>query len=280
MPSRKDEKERSELMSRLLACPEAQAVIPQKKISTTIYHMAYEPSYGSLDIHFYTRCNLKCRACYTRYELEDFSLLDDPTGQISHKPEAEPPQRFLNLDEVKNLLKGLDIKYVILVGTEPALDPALPEVTRMLKEDFGSHIILLTNGIKLTDMTHIDEVILSIKAIDDDIHKDYTGRSNQKVLDNCYRISRMGKKLQIETVLIPGYLGAYDVERVAKYVANINPEIPLRIDAYFSVSGCPWPDATNKEVKKAAELARKYLRHISYLTLDMKRIGDKAVRIF
>ncbi len=267
-------------MTRLLAYPETRVVIPSRKITTTVYHMAYEPSYGSLDIHFYTRCNLKCRACYTRFELEDFSLLDDPTGQMMHKNEVTPPQKFLTLDGVKTLLEGLDIRNVILVGTEAALDPALPKVARMLKEDFGAYNILLTNGVMLTDMTHIDEVILSIKAMDDDIHKEYTGRSNQKVLDNCNRIYSMGKKLQIETVLIPGYIGACDVERVAKFVASINPEIPLRIDAYFSVSGCPWPDATNEEVEKAAELARKHLRHVSYLTLDMKRIGDKAVRIF
>jgi pyruvate-formate lyase-activating enzyme len=275
-----DEKERNEFMNRLLAYQETLAVVPANEMTTTIYHMAYEPSFGSLDIHFYTRCNLKCRACYTRFELEDFSLLDDPTGNMMHKTEVEPPQKFLTLDEVKNLLEGLDIRNVILVGTEPALDSALPKVTRMLKEDFGANNILLTNGFKLTDMTHIDEVILSIKAIDDDIHKDYTGRSNQKTLDNCNRIFRMGKKLQVETVLIPGYIDAYEVERVARFVANIDPGIPLRIDAYFSVSGCLWPDATNEEVEKAAELARKYLKHVNCLTLDMKRVGEKAVRIF
>lgn len=267
-------------MSQLLVYQETQTEIPSRKITTTIYHMAYEPSYGSLDIHFYTRCNLKCRACYARYELEDFSLLDDPTGQMRHKTEVGPPEKFLTLDEVKNLLKGLDIRNVILVGTEPALDPALPEVTRMLKEDFGAYNILLTNGVKLTDMTHIDEVILSIKAMNDDIHEDYTGCSNQKILDNCDRIYRMGKKLQIETVIIPGFIGAYEVERVARFIAGIDSRIPLRIDAYFSVSGCPWPDATNEEVERATELARKHLKHVSYLTLDMKRIGDKALRIY
>ena len=249
------------------------------RLLTTVYHMAYEPSYGSLDIHFYTHCNLKCRACYARYELDDFSLLDDPTSRMINKSRVAPPENFLSLEEVKEHLRGLDIKYVILVGTEPSIDPALPEVTRMLKEDFGAYNMLLTNGMKLTDMTHIDEVMLSLKTLDEDIHLDYTGRSNQKVLDNLKKIYRMGKKLQVETVLIPGYIDEYQIEKVARFIAGIDPEIPYRIDAYFKVPGCHWPDAGNEEVERAAELARKHLRHVSYLTLDMKRIGDKAVRI-
>ena len=266
-------------MCQPIFCEDILEILPPAKIDTTIYHMAYEPSYGSLDIHFWTRCNLKCHACYARYELDDFSLLDDPTGQMINKTEVKPPDKFLSLEEVKEHLKGLDIKYVILVGTEPSIDPALPEVTRMLKEDFGAYNMLLTNGVKLTDMTNIDEVMLSIKALDDDIHKDYTGRSNKKVLENLKKIYDMGKKLQVETVLIPGYIDACEVERVARHIACIDPEIPYRIDAYFKVPNCPWPSATSEEVERAAELAGKHLKNVTCLTLDMKRIGDKAVRI-
>ena len=246
---------------------------------TTVYHMAYEPSYGSLDIHFWTHCNLQCRACYANYELNDFSLLDDPTGEMVHKTRVEPPQEFLSLEEVREHLSGLDIKYVILVGTEPSIDPSLPQVTRMLKEDFSAYNMLLTNGVKLTDMTDVDEVMFSIKAMDEDIHKAYTGRSNGKVLENLKKIYETGKKLQVETVLIPGLIDEYEVEKVAKFIADIDPEIPYRIDAYFKVPDCPWEDAGNEEVERAAELARKHLKNVSCLTLDMKRIGDKALRI-
>ena len=132
--------------------------VVKPKTPTTVYHMAYEPSYGSLDIHFWTHCNLKCRACYAQYELDDFSLLDDPTDRMINKSRVKPPEHFLSLEEVREHLKGLDIKYVILVGTEPSIDPALPEVTRMLKEDFGAYNMLLTNGVKLTDMRSISLV--------------------------------------------------------------------------------------------------------------------------
>jgi len=183
------------------------------------------------------------------------------------------------LEEVKERLKGLDIKYVILVGTEPSIDPSLPKVTRMLKEYFGAYNMLLTNGVKLTDMTDVDEVMFSLKALDEDIYRTYTGRSNRKVLENLKKIYDTGMKLQVETVLIPGLIDEYEVERIAHFIAGIDPEIPYRIDAYFKVPDCPWEDAGNEEVERAASLARKHLKHVSCLTLDMKRLGDKALRI-
>lgn len=246
---------------------------------TTVYHMAYEPSYGSLDIHFYTRCNLNCQACYAKYELDDFNLLDSPVAGIAKKKKASPPKNFLTIKEVKEYLKDISIRYAIFIGTEPSLDPMMPKVAKIMKEDFSAYNLLLTNGVKLANMDYIDEVILSVKALDDGIHKQYTGRSNKEVLANLKTIHRMGKKLQVETVLIPGFIDEHQVEKLAEFVAAIDPKMPFRIDAYFHVPDCPWEDASNESVERATKLAKKHLSKVNCLTLDMKRIGDKAVRI-
>lgn len=245
-----------------------------------VYHIAYEPTFKSVDIHIWTTCNLGCRACYTKYEKLDFGLIDDPVSEIATKLPDSPPTHFLSFEEVMELLKGLEIKYAIFMGTEAALDPELPTLARALREGFHSHNILLTNGLKLTDMEHIDEVIFSIKAYSEDIHQDYTGRSNKKILANFAKIHESGKKIQTEVVLIPDCVDAEEVERVAKFVASVDKDITLRVDAYFPVTGCPWRAATKEEVKEAARLARKHLNNVTCLTLDMKRIGEKAVRIF
>ena len=245
-----------------------------------VYHIAYEPSYNSLDIHFWTKCNLDCKGCYTNYEKLDFGLLDDPVGDIATRPLESEPTRFLSLDEVMEHLKGLKIKYAVFMGTEAALDPQLPALAKALHQDFHSNNIMLTNGVKLTDMEHIDEIICSIKAYSEDIHRQYTGRSNRKILENFASIYRSGKKLQAETVFIPDCIDASEVERVARFVAGIDRSIPLRVDAYFPIPGCPWRAANKDEVEEAARLARKHLDNVNVLTLDLKRVGDKAVRIF
>jgi len=245
-----------------------------------VYHIAYEPSYKSLDIHFWTKCNLSCRGCYCQYEKYDFSLIDDPVGRIATKPLEAPPTRFLSFEEVMEHIKGLEIKYAIFFGTEAALDPELPMLARALHQQFHSYNILLTNGLKLTDMEHIDEVIFSIKAYSDEIHRDYTGRSNKKILANFAKIYQSVKKTQAEVVIIPDYIDAQEVERVAKFIAGVDKDITLRVDAYFPVPGCPWRAATKEEVEEAAELARRHLNNVTCLTLEMERIGDKAVKVF
>lgn len=245
-----------------------------------VYHIAYEPSYKSLDIHFWTKCNLSCRGCYTNYEKLDFGLMDDPVAEIAGKPLETEPESFLSFEEVMERIKGLEIKYAVFMGTEAALDSEMPVLARALHENSSSYNIMLTNGVKLADMEHIDEIIFSIKAYTDEIHQEYTGRSNKKVLENFKKIWRSGKKLQAETVLIPGYIDAGEVERVAEFIAGVDKSITFRIDAYFPVPGCPWRAATKEEVEEASRLAKKYLDNVNILTLDLKRLGDKAVRIF
>ncbi len=245
-----------------------------------VYHIAYEPTFKSIDIHLWTECNLGCHACYTNYEKLDFGLLDDPIGRVATKSLESPPASFLSLKEVMKLLKGMDIKRVIFMGTEPTLDPELPLLAEELHHEFNCYNIILTNGLKLINLEHIDEVIFSIKAYSDGLHRDYTGKSNKRILNNFIAIYESGKNLQAETVLIPGYIDASEVELIAMFVASIDKNIPFRIDAYFPAGNNPWRAATTEEVKVAAELARKHLNKVSCLTLDMKRLGDKPVRIF
>ena len=139
---------------------------------------------------------------------------------------------------------------------------------------------MLTNGLKLADMSDIDEVIFSIKAVSPDMHRAYTGKDNAAILDNLRKLAGSGKTMQAETVLIPGLIEATEIEQIAKFISGIDRNITLRIDAYFPAGYNPWRAATAAEVEAAAVLARKHLNRISCLTLDMKRTGDKPLRLF
>jgi pyruvate formate lyase activating enzyme len=245
-----------------------------------VYHVVYEPSFKSADIHFWTKCTLACRSCYTRYETLDFGLFDDPIASIECKPAQKPPANFLNLNEVLDLLKGREVDRVIFMGTEAALDPEMPKLAKALHDEFHSYNVMLTNGLKLADMSDIDEVIFSIKAVSPDMHRAYTGKDNAAILDNLRKLAGSGKTMQAETVLIPGLIEATEIEQIAKFISGIDRNITLRIDAYFPAGDNPWRAATAAEVEAAAVLARKHLNRISCLTLDMKRTGDKPLRLF
>jgi pyruvate formate lyase activating enzyme len=245
-----------------------------------VYHVVYEPSFHSVDIHFWTKCTLACRACYTRYETLDFGLFDDPIAHIACKSPEAAPTKFLPLAGVLALLKGKQVERAIFIGTEAALDPEMPALAKDLHDEFHSYNVMLTNGLKLADMSDVDEVIFSLKAVTHSVHEEYTGRDNAQILRNFEALALSGKKMQAETVLIPGLIEAEEIERVAKFIGGIDRRITLRIDAYFPVGDNPWRAATADEVEQAAALARKHLDKISCLTLDMKRTGDKPLRLF
>jgi len=246
-----------------------------------IYHIAYEPTYKSIDFHIYEPCNLSCRGCYVNFETSDFGLMDDPVEEMKTKERAKSPTTFLTYEEVIAKIKDLDIKYAVFMGTEAVLDPELPRLCKYLKEEKGAYILVLTNAVALaSDMTYIDEFIVSLKAIDPRIHKYYTGVDNQIIKENFRVIHASGKKIQAECVLIPGLVGKEEVARIAEFVGSVDANIMLRIDAYFPVPGCPWEAASNQEVEEAAEMAKRYVKNVNCLMLDMKRIGEKAVKIF
>lgn len=244
-----------------------------------IFHITYEPTYRTLDLHFW-KCNLNCRGCYKNYEIYDLGLIDNAIEKMATKSLAQEPERFLSYDEVIRLTEELEIKYAIFMGTEAAIDPELPRLARALHNRHDSYNILLTNGLKLTDMTDIDEIIFSLKAFSDDIHREYTGKSNKKILINFKKIYDTGKKLQAETVLIPKYIDSKEVGELAGFVGGIDKDLTFRVIGYFPVPGCPWRAATGEDVEKAAELARKHLNNVTCMTSEMKGDNWKPKRIY
>lgn len=120
-----------------------------------------------------------------------------------------------------------------------------------------------------------DKVKVSIKAYREDVHRSYTGKSNRDVLRNFREIyDHASAKLTSETVLIPGLVDLDEVERIAEFVASIDPTIPLRINAYRPVApGTPWRSPTREEVLRAANVARKHLNNAELLSGEEATIG-------
>jgi len=222
---------------------------------------------------------LGCRACYTRYESLDFGLFDDPIAHIAAQPLQEPPGRFFTLEEVTAAVEPLKVERAIFMGTEPALDPEMPLLAALLHHRFSSYNVMLTNALHLADLSDVDEVIVSLKTVNPELHRDYTGRDNAAILNNFVTLYRSGRKMQAETVLIPGYIDAEEIEKTARFIAALSPDITLRIDAYFPVGDNPWPAAGRQVVEEAARLARRHLAKVNCLTLDLKREGEKPQRI-
>lgn len=226
-------------------------------IKTKVYHISFHAAHN-LSCLFFWGCNFYCKGCLRRVEPLDCHFSE------TKSPKPFSPT-FLTLDEITNVLKRVKPKIVVFEGWEPTFDQNLSEITKKLHHELGTWNYLLTNGYFLPEFEGIDEVKVSIKAISLEIHQEYTGKSNKRVLENFQKLYQSKIKLSAETVLIPGFMDKEEVGKIAKFIASIDKEIPLRIDAYWPISSKRWRAPTAKEMKEAVEEAKSYLINVSFL---------------
>lgn len=101
-----------------------------------------------------------------------------------------------------------------------------------------------------------------LKAFDESVHLGLTGVSNLRTLENfsraAQRISVHSKPplLVASTLLVPGYVGADQVGKIAAFIAALNPHIPYALLAFapnFYMADLPYtPSQQVQEAETAA----------------------------
>jgi pyruvate formate lyase activating enzyme len=244
-----------------------------------VYHITYGPATKIAQVHFWG-CNLKCRACLLKREIYDCHLTETKDRIFRGKSrETHTPKNFLDLEKVMQHLRKVEVKEIIFMGAEPALDPQLPLLAKALHREFACHNVLLTNGFHLPDLTDINEVVFSIKAFTDSIHRDFTGKSNEMALKNLAVLYRNDVRLRTESIYIPEYIDDREIDKIAKYIGGIDRNIPYRIDAYIPIGDNPWRRPTPGEIADAAAMAKKHLSSVSYLT-GAEDLKYEVIRIY
>jgi pyruvate formate lyase activating enzyme len=104
-------------------------------------------------------------------------------------------------------------------------------------------------------------VKFDLKAFDESLHITLTGRSNHQTLKNFKQAgSRFNERpdpplVVASTLLVPGYVTADEVRRIAAFIAQVNPDIPYALLAFspqFMMRDLP---PTSVEHAEAALLA-------------------------
>ncbi len=227
--------------------------------------VTYSRRFRRANVYGDGRCNFRCQGCSYNLNL--------PT-------KAARPAR-LTVERVKEVLTGLDAERVHFLGGEPTLNPDLAELARFAHEELGLFTkIGHSNGSNMPP-DHIDAASVSIKAFDDALHREYTGVSNAPVLANFETMYRRGIQVDASSVFIPELIGLDEIERIARFIASLDPEIPYHITSYVPVPGAPWRAPTREEVEKAADVARRYLAHVTFSALtrdDLLHLRERDVR--
>jgi len=192
---------------------------------------------------------------------------------------AKPPEQFLDFEEVLQALDKLNIESILLEGQEASIDPQYPQLTEALHRRYGSYNVLLSNCYELPCLKDTDKVAFGIKAVTDSLHKDYTGVSNERILRNFINLYHDGMKIIVESLVIPGYIDIEETERIAKFVASVDKEIPYVLLPYFKAGDNPWRRPTPEEMDGAASVCKRHLTNVYYFRGD-EELQFEVVSIF
>jgi pyruvate formate lyase activating enzyme len=117
---------------------------------------------------------------------------------------------------------------VTFSGGEPMMQAGfVGALSRRIKQEMGLHIALDTQGFLHADLPDewfepIDLVMLDIKHSDPDRYLQLTAQPLQPTLDCAERLVRLGKKMWIRYVLVPGWTdGEDDIQRLAEFVVSL-----------------------------------------------------------
>ena len=177
------------------------------------------------------------------------------------------------------------VSCICFFGGDPSVQmPHALKTSELSLEEAKRHRRILricweTNGnmrrefaIKAADLSfHSGGVVkFDIKAWDKNIHQALCGVSNEAALRN---FGILGEKyfekrstvpiLTASTLLVPGYVDAEEVDKIAEYIASINPKIPYTLLAFYPQYRLnDLPTTSRKQAIECKKAAEKHLEKV------------------
>lgn len=121
-----------------------------------------------------------------------------------------------------------------------------------------------------------------LKAYTPSVHKALTGRDNEQVLKNFelvyrefYEDRRNVPVLNATTLLVPHYVDEYEVEKIAEFIASLNPEIPYSLLIFH-------PDylmgdvtiTPRRQVEECLQVAKKHLKKVNLGNIQLLGLAE------
>jgi pyruvate formate lyase activating enzyme len=206
--------------SRCIGCGKCIAVCPEKCIV---------PNAGRYEID-YEKCD-KCEMCVDNCYAESKRVIGSIVSADYVLDEVLKDKRFY---EHSN-------GGVTFSGGEPLMQPFfLLELARKCKNN-SIKLVLETCGygdcIKfMPALEYMDMIYFDLKHANENIHRKLTGESNRVILDNLYRIDKLGIKMIIRIPIIPGYNDDTDnLSEISHIVSKLNSVREVELLAYHNL---------------------------------------------
>ncbi|MCM8833049.1 MAG: radical SAM protein [Candidatus Omnitrophica bacterium] len=188
--------------------------------------------------------------------------------------------KIFKTHQIINYANRQEVYCICFFGGSP--EPQLPFVIKFSEEILIKKKIRICfewNGCGNENLVRkIGEIALKskgiikfdLKAFDENLNIVLTGVSNKKTLENFKLIAQEFLKkadyplLTATTLLVPGYIDQIEVEKIAKFISSLSPEIPYSLLIFhpeFYMNDLPI--TPSKTVFKCYETAKKYLKNVN-----------------
>ena len=212
-----------------------------------LYH--FYPASRILSLGTYG-CNFKCQFCQN--------------WKIS---QGNPPTQQLTPEEVINLAEQKNVKSIAYTYSEPVVWYEYVKETAQKAAKKNIKNVLVTNGFINPEpleniLPYIDAANVDLKSFNDDFYKKYAGGSLDPVKET---IKTMANNIHLEiTTLLINDLNddRKELEKLFKWIANINKAIPLHLSRYFPAHKMNRPATEIKTMEDAYNLAKEYLNYV------------------
>ncbi|MGC8642174.1 MAG: radical SAM protein [Isosphaeraceae bacterium] len=232
------------------------------------FEITHNEKYRFATLHSYG-CTFSCHVC--SYKLR--SGANGTPGLI-----APRPMKFLTIPEMKQALLSVPVNTVYFMGGEPTVSKELPEMLDFAKNALGARTFLgHTNGSRLP-WANLDGANVGLKAWDEKVHLEYTGKPKRLIFDNFVAAVEAGMDIRANVVFVPGLVDLDQVEAIAAWVATLNPEIPFHIMGYIPVPGQPYARPTDEQMAAAEAACGKHLRKVGSSHLTSEQALDLSAR--
>ena len=125
-------------------------------------------------------------------------------------------------------------------------------------------------------LEHVDLVLYDMKVFNEEKHKQYTGVSNQLILENLKRINELGKVIWIRVPIIPEYTAFEEnIEAIGTFIKDLTniqrvdllPFHKLGVSKYIKLGldyACKdFEPPSEEEMKKYKEIMDKYNSNVT-----------------
>ena len=217
---------------------------------------------GSLSFSVATiGCNFRCSFCQN-WQISQANKKNGFSAQIkSYYPE--------DIIKVASDNKCQSIAYTY---TEPTIFFEFAYDTARLAKESKVGNIFVTNGYMTPEAIHkirpyLDAANIDLKSLQDDFYKDICKARLEPVLNSIRMMNDLGIWIEVTTLVVPGQNDSdEELTSIARFIANVNRDIPWHISRYHPDFEFDHSPATPLDtLKKAVRIGKDAGLHYIYI---------------